>query len=192
MIPPPSSPQQSEQRRHPRAPFETKVRLTAGPGGRSFQAVLPSIDVSLGGIFFQSEFSLRIGSELRVSFELPGDGRPVEAEGVVVRIEQYDARRPGGRNGFAVRFTRFEGDGALILASLFLAPRAREFASRWLRSRSRGEKARASARSRSQSRSQSRSRPRSRPRSDVERLVDALIAWELERGEAAEPVSARR
>ncbi|MHB1845764.1 MAG: PilZ domain-containing protein [Deltaproteobacteria bacterium] len=178
MTPPPfptsssrgAAPTGADKRRHPRAPIETKVHLSAGPGGKSFQATLPTIDVSLGGIFFQSEFSLRLGSELRVAFAVPGDEREIEAEGVVVRVEQYDDRRRTGRNGFAVRFTRFEGDGAIALASLFLAPKAREFASRWLKERSRAHKA----------------------RPELASLVDLLIAWELERTSGEEPVTARR
>jgi hypothetical protein len=159
-----------EKRRHPRAALETKVRLSAGPEGRAFQATLPSVDVSLGGIFFQSQYALKLGSELHVSFELPA-GRAVEADGVVVRIEQWDERQKRGRSGFALRFTSFEEDGAIALASLFLAPRLKKFAGGWLRKRDGRHP---------------------RPE-ELERLVDLLIAWELEReadedgGPAAQP-----
>jgi hypothetical protein len=159
-----------EKRRHPRATLETRVHLTAGPDGRAFQATLRSVDVSLGGIFFQSEFALKIGSELHASFELPDEKRRVEADGVVVRVEQYDPRKRGGRTGFALQFTAFEGDGLVALASIFLAPRLREFSRRWLSGRGRSR----------------------RGDSELERLVDALIAWELERTEdEGEPVAAR-
>jgi hypothetical protein len=152
--------------------LETRVRLTAGPNGQAFQATLPSVDVSLGGIFFKSEFALRLGSQLHASFELPEENRRVEADGVVVRVEQYDPRKRGGRSGFALRFTSFEDDGAIALASIFLAPRLREFVGRW---------------------SQGRSRSR-RGESEQERMVDLLLAWELERtdGEGGEPVAAGR
>ncbi|MHB8420973.1 MAG: PilZ domain-containing protein [Myxococcales bacterium] len=149
----------SDKRRYPRAPLETRVRLSAGAEGRAFQATLRSVDVSLGGIFFQSEYMLKLGSELHVAFDLPEEGRSVEADGVVVRIERYDERRKAGRSGFALRFTAFEGDGAVALASLFLAPRLRDFAGRWLKTRG-------------------RSRARE---TELDRLVDVLIAWELER-----------
>ncbi len=148
----------SNKRRHPRLPIDARVRLSAGPEGRSFQATLRAVDVSLGGIFFQSQYALKLGSEIHVSFELP-EGRRVEADGVVVRIEQYDERLRRGRSGFAVRFTAFEEDGAVALASLFLAPRLKEFAGEWMKTRD-------------------RRRPRG---SEVDRLVDLLIAWELER-----------
>ncbi|HUB08828.1 MAG TPA: PilZ domain-containing protein [Myxococcales bacterium] len=169
-MPPSSLLPHHEKRRHPRASLETTVRLSAGPEGRSFQATLRSVDVSLGGIFFQSQYALKLGSELHVAFQLP-EGRLVEADGVVVRIEQYDERLRKGRSGFALRFTSFEEDGAIALASLFLAPRLKEFTSQWLRTRDRG-------------------RPRS---TEIDRLVDLLIAWELERtaDEEPEPVAPR-
>ena len=165
--PSPSQPrtQASDKRRHPRAALETKVRLTAGPGGKSFQATLHSADISQSGIFFRSEFALRIGSELHVAFDLPEVGRAVEADGRVVRIEQYDPRRRAGRNGFAVHFTSFVGDGAVALASLFLAPRLRDFAERYLDGRG----------------------PARRGQSELDRLVDTLVAWELERAESERP-----
>ena len=88
----------------------------------------------------------------------------------MVRVEQYDPRKRGGRSGFALRFTSFEDDGAIALAAIFLAPRLREFAGRWLSKRSRSR----------------------RGESETERMVDLLLAWELERtdGEGGEPVAA--
>ncbi len=160
----------NEKRRHPRATLETRVRLTAGPDGQAFQATLHSVDVSMGGIFFKSEFALKLGSQLHASFELPDEKRRVEADGVVVRVEQYDPRRRGGRSGFALRFTSFEEDGAIALASIFLAPRLREFVGRWLSRRNRSR----------------------RGEGEGERMVDLLLAWELERtaGAVGGPVAA--
>jgi hypothetical protein len=153
-------PRGGEKRKHPRTPLLTKVRLTAGEGGRSFEATLTAADVGLGGIFFQSEFALKIGSLLTAHFELPESGREVEASGPVVRVEQYDTRRGMGRSGFALRFEEFVGDGAVVLASIFLAPRVRDFVDRYLR------------------RSQ---RPKGRAQPERDQLVDALVAWEIDR-----------
>lgn len=152
-------PRGGEKRKHPRAPLVTKVLLTAGEAGRSFEATLLAADVGLGGIFFQSEFALKLGSILTARFEIP-DGEVVEASGPVVRIEQYDARRGMGRSGFALRFEDFVDDGAVVLASIFVAPRIREFVARYLR---RSPK------------------PRGRVQTEQDRLVDALVAWEIDR-----------
>jgi hypothetical protein len=153
-------PRGGEKRKHPRTPLVIKVRLTAGDDGRSFEATLTAADVGLGGIFFQSEFALKIGSQLTARFELPESGRVVEATGPVIRVEQYDTRRGIGRSGFALRFEEFEGEGMVALASVFLAPRLREFVDRYLR------------------RAQ---RTKERPQSERDRLVDALVAWEIDR-----------
>ncbi len=72
----------------------------------------------------------------------------------------------GGRSGFAVRFTEFLNDGGVVLASLFLAPRLRQFASRYLKERARHR----------------------RGLNELDRLVDALVVWELERSEGQLPV----
>jgi len=152
-------PRGGEKRKHPRTPLVTKVLLTAGEGGRSFEATLTAADVGLGGIFFQSEFALKVGSLLTARFELPDRGGVVEATGPIVRIEQYDPRRGMGRSGFALHFEEFADDGAMVLASIFVAPRIREFVARYLR---RGPK-------------------KGRVQSEQERLVDALVAWEIDR-----------
>lgn len=148
----------ANKRRHPRAPLDTKVKLTGGARGQTFEATVRMADVSLGGVFFASTFALKIGSPLRAHFDLEEFGR-VEADGVVVRIEHYDERLRKGRNGFALKFTQLEGDAAVALASIFLAPRVRVFAERYLRTRG-------SAR---------------RGRTEHQKLVDALVVWEMER-----------
>jgi hypothetical protein len=157
---------QSELRQHPRASLVTKAKLSFSGNGRSFQASLASQDVSLGGIFFESEFALKLGSQLDVRFELPDGSGVVEASGLIVRVERYDDRSGKGRSGFAVRFTEFQNDGGVVLASLFLAPRLRQFASRYLKERIRHR----------------------RGMSELDRLVDALVVWELERTEGHLPV----
>jgi hypothetical protein len=161
-----TSSSQEEARAHPRASLVTKAKLSFNGDGRSFQASLSSQDVSLGGIFFESEFALKLGSELDVRFELPDGSGVVEARGRIVRVEHYDERSGRGRSGFAVRFTEFQNDGGVVLASLFLAPRLRQFASRYLKERSRHR----------------------RGMNELDRLVDALVVWELERTEGQMPV----
>src|SRR5262245_17394747 len=50
------------RRRFPRADVTVKVHLTVGEGpNRSFDAMLPSKDLSVSGVFFESTFFLKIG-----------------------------------------------------------------------------------------------------------------------------------
>jgi len=147
-----------ERRRFPRKPASVKVRILAG-GLRdvSFEASLPSVDVSIGGVFLESEFFLRMGTELRVEFELPGAAEKVVASGPVVR-EQRISSKGDPRTGFAIQFTRYEEGARLALATYFLSPEVLRFVQEYRRS----------------------SRPQ-RIRGEVERMVDLVVAWEMDR-----------
>jgi len=146
----------AERRRYPRKPTRVKVKLeAAGKKGLTFEAHLPSADVSIGGIFLESEFFVKLGTELRVTFELDEVGEPIEAIGQVVR-EQRDAK--GGRSGFAIEFIDYVGEARQALATCFLAPEIRAFVEEY--------------------RSGGRSK---RIRGEQERMVDLIVAWEIDR-----------
>jgi hypothetical protein len=148
----------SNRRRYPRTPTRVKVRLEApGKRGASFEAKLPSADVSIGGIFLESEFFMRLGTELLVQFELPDVAEPVRAKGVVVREQRTGDARRGVRTGFAIEFTEYIDDARHTLASFFLAPEIRAFVKVYRR------RARAS-----------------RVRGEEERMIDLVVAWEME------------
>ncbi len=150
----------AERRMYPRKPADLKVFLQAFSGSELvFQATLPSRDISIGGIFLESEFFLKTGTRLQARFELEGADEPIEVEATVVRQERLDDGG-GVRSGFALEFVQYFGNSKQLLASFFLAPRVRGFVERYLRENS-GR----------------------RFRSDEDRLVDILVAWELHQQE---------
>ncbi|HVE83912.1 MAG TPA: PilZ domain-containing protein [Myxococcales bacterium] len=146
------------RRRFPRAGVSVKVHLTVGDGAnRSFEATLPSRDLSVSGVFFESSFFLKIGQVVDVSFRLPPQNRTVRARGRVVRVEQLEeGQRP--RTGFAVKFDEYYDSSDVVLANYFLAPALREFIQSYA------------------------SRRRLRLGDDaVSQVVDIMSAWELEK-----------
>lgn len=147
-----------ERRRFPRKDTQAKVRVTAGDlRNLAFQASLPSLDVSIGGVFLQSEFFLKLGTELELEFTLPGVSERIQCTGRVVREERQAGPR-GTRSGFAVQFVRY-GEGAwLALATYFLAPQVQRFLHEYRRA----------------NRAQ-------RFRNDEDRWMDLIVAWEMDR-----------
>ena len=122
---------------------------------RRFTASLRSANVSVGGAFLESTFFLPVGTELRVRFRLEEGGAPVEARARIVREQRGDAAR-GLTSGFGIHFEEFYGQTEVAMARLFLDTRLRTFVQDYLQS----------------------ARARSLP-NELERVVDALAAWEL-------------
>jgi hypothetical protein len=144
-----------EHRQFPRARLATRFELWIDDAGeRRFTASLRSVNVSVGGAFLESSFFLPLHTEFRVRFSLERSAAPVEARARIVR-EQRDARGEEP-SGFGIHFEEFYGQTEVSLARLFLDTRLRSFAEGYLRS------------------------PRARGLSnELERVVDALAAWEL-------------
>jgi hypothetical protein len=148
-------PDGSEHRSFPRARATVRVDVRVGPEkSPRFQAALQTENLSVSGAFLQSTFFLPLGTMLDVRFVLEG-GEEIVARAEVVREERTD--RPGvGRSGMGLRFVSFEGQSEVALARLFIGQRLREFAESYLKSR--------------------RARKLG---SEIDRVVDALAAWEL-------------
>lgn len=133
-----------------------KARLfVGGDKNRQFEATLQTANISVGGIFFQSTFFLKMGQFVDVELRLPPHDRLVRARGTVVRIETLEA---SGKSltGFAVRFDEYFESSEVVLANYFLAPVLREFLQGYVRK----QKLRATA-------------------DEIDRFVDVLAAWEL-------------
>jgi hypothetical protein len=146
------------RRRFPRAGISVKVRLTVGDERhRSFEATLPSRDLSVSGVFFESSFFLKIGQVVDVAFRLPPQNRVVRARGKVVRVEQLQEGNKT-RAGFAVKFDQYFDSSDVVLANYFLAPALREFIQAYA----------------------SRTRLRL-PDETLNQMVDVMSAWELEK-----------
>ena len=146
-----------ELRKFPRAKMSMPVSLWIDRDGeRVFSASLHCANLSVAGAFLDSTFFLPVGTELRVAFSLEAeDGEPVEARAEIVRQETPN-RSGEGRSGFALRFVEFYEKTEVTLARLFLGERLADFAGEYLQSK----------------RAKSLS-------SELERVVDALAAWEL-------------
>ena len=153
--------EETEHRSFPRAPLATPVELwIEEAGARRFTATLRSLNVSVGGAFLESTFFLPLDTLLRVRFRLEPGGPAVEAHARIVR-EQRSAGE-GEPSGFGIRFEEFQGQTEVALARLFLDSRLRAFAEEYLRS------------------------PRARGLSnELERVVDALAAWELQKAHSS-------
>jgi hypothetical protein len=147
-------------RRYPRSELRVKARLSVrGDTSRSLEATLPTTNISVGGIFLESTFFLKMGMAVDVELELPPHNRTVRARGTVVRVKPLT---PNSRStsGFAIKFLEFIDGTELLLANYFLAPVLREFLVKYAR--------------------------RHRFEASEEYLshtADVLAAWELQRAE---------
>lgn len=147
-----------EHRQFPRAKMAVPFRLWIGTGSDvKFQATLASVNLSVSGAFLSSTFFLPVGTELHASFVLDADEDPVLARAQIIRNEQ-PGRDGKGRCGVAIRFVEFFQQTEVTLARLFLGLRLKAFAEGYL----------ASKRARSLG-------------SELDRCVDALAAWELQK-----------
>ncbi len=145
-----------EHRKFPRARLNVRFQCWIGDeSDRRFQASLSSENLSVSGAFLESSFFLPVGTELRVSFELDESDEPVQARAQIIREERPD-RNGQGKSGFAIRFVEFFGQTEVTLARLFLGEQLRAFGQTYLSSK----------------------RARSLT-SEIDRVVDALAAWEL-------------
>jgi hypothetical protein len=144
-----------EHRAFPRAKLMVPFGLWIGEGdGKRFSATLTSANVSVSGAFLRSSFFLPVGTELSVRFQVEPTGPAVEARAEILRQESEADRT--GRTGFGIRFLEFFRQTEVTLARLFLGEQLRKFAEGYL----------GSVRARSLS-------------SELDRVVDALAAWEL-------------
>lgn len=112
------------RRRYPRASLEVRARLSlADDPSRVFEATLPTVNISVGGMFLESSFFLKMGTRLLVELKLPPKGREVHVKADVVRIETNGS----DQSGFALRFTEYLDGSEVVLATHFLSPVLREF-----------------------------------------------------------------
>lgn len=147
-----------EHRQFPRATMNVPFRVWVGePDDLRFEATLRSGNVSVSGAFLESTFFLPVGTEVRASFALDPEENPVLARAQIIRIET-PGRDGKGRTGFALRFVEFFEQSEVTLARLFLGVRLEAFAKDYLASR------RAKGLS-----------------NELDRCVDALAAWELQK-----------
>ena len=146
-----------EHRQFPRAQLEVPFSLWVGEGAaRRFSATLRSVNLSVSGAYLESTFFLPVGTELRVSFQLEPKGERIEALAQITREERDAKKADEGRTGLSLRFIEFFGQTEVTLAKLFLGEELRQFAEEYLDSK------------------------RAKTlKNELDRVVDALAAWEL-------------
>jgi hypothetical protein len=116
------------RRAYPRAPIHVRAHLSiADDPSRFFEATLSTLNLSVGGMFLESSFFLKIGTKLHVTLQLPQKGREVKVKAEVVRVES----NVHGASGFALRFTEYLDGSQVTLATHFLSPVLREFLSQY-------------------------------------------------------------
>jgi hypothetical protein len=150
--------------RFPRARVCIPVLLTLDDGKKRFEATVCTVDISLSGVFFASEFFLKPGTVLDMEFKMPDDHRTVRTRGVIVREVRLDKRGSGAKTqaGFAMRFLEYYGDAETVIASSFVVAELEDFIQDYLSRRS------------------------ERPKTESGQLRDVIIAWELSKMERKE------
>jgi uncharacterized protein (TIGR02266 family) len=86
---PPASVKIHEKRVHPRRTLRTQV-IFDDESGEGF-IYFYSTDVSLGGLFLESDIPLKLGTRVFLSFALRGGEAPLRTIGRVVRVERETA-----------------------------------------------------------------------------------------------------
>lgn len=123
-----AAPTGDPRRQYPRAEIHVRARLSiADDPTRFFEASLPTVNLSVGGMFLESSFFLKLGTKLAIDLQLPAKGREVKVKGEVVRVETSAQ----GQSGFAVRFTEYLEGSQVTLATHFLSPVLKEFLSQY-------------------------------------------------------------
>ena len=83
-------PSTDPRRRFPRASIKVRARLSlADDPARVFEASLPTVNVSVGGLFLESSYFLELGTRLLVHLELPPHGRVVQVKAEVVLATHF-------------------------------------------------------------------------------------------------------
>jgi hypothetical protein len=120
----PPPPADSNARKFPRAELHVPVRLSlADDPTRFFGATLNTLNISVGGMFLESEFFLKMGTRLLVELTLPPKHRVVRVKGEVVRQVTGES----GNSGFALRFVEYFDGSHVALATHFLSPMLKDF-----------------------------------------------------------------
>src|SRR5262245_25789449 len=105
----------------PRIRHDATVRMQTGELGAAFEA--RSVNLSVGGVFVESERVLNPGAQVEMRVNLRDGGTPLETRGEVVWVRPQDDET--ARAGMAVRFLALDEMSARRIARL-VASRVRE------------------------------------------------------------------
>jgi uncharacterized protein (TIGR02266 family) len=102
----------NEKRRHPRVKLITKVTHVRG----EFFHYYYSRDLSLGGIFLETQEPFPVGTDVKLEFPLPDVADKVVVNGKVVRMVERAEDAPGPYPGMGVEFIETDEDTRAMLA----------------------------------------------------------------------------
>ncbi len=101
---------ETERRRSPRIPIRIQIEYETPEG--FFQDYMRNL--SLGGIFIETQRPLPVHTRLKVQFRLPDMNVPIMADGVVVHTLRVGrSKAPGG--GMGIRFSDVDRHGRELL-----------------------------------------------------------------------------
>ncbi len=105
-----------QKRKYPRKPLKVKMAVK---NSRSLgMAYFNSKDISLGGTFLESLGYYEMGTEIKLSFSLPGNPRQLEVLGKVVYIMTEEITRDSELvPGVGVKFLNLKEDDKKLLAA---------------------------------------------------------------------------
>ena len=101
-----------ERRKYPRIRLITKVAHIHGDRFHYFC----SRDLSIGGIFLDTEHPYPLGTKLELELSLPDIADKIKILGEVVRIEPPEARQEGKSPGMGIQFYDMDNDTKAMLA----------------------------------------------------------------------------
>ncbi len=104
---PDQTPQSVPPRRRRYARIECRVSVAVKETEGEGHLVFRSGNVSLGGIFIESDLLLEVGALVRVAFTLPDQEKACVADGAIVRVADEDSRG-NVISGMGLEFTRID------------------------------------------------------------------------------------
>jgi uncharacterized protein (TIGR02266 family) len=102
-----------ERRRERRVPVQIQIQYKTADG--FFQDYIRNL--SLGGIFIETEKPLPMNTKLRVEFCLPEMADPITADGIVVHTLRAGKTKSPTLSGMGIRFSDLERSSKQLLES---------------------------------------------------------------------------
>jgi len=111
-----------ERRKYPRIKLITKVAHISEDKFHYYY----SRDLSVGGIFLETENPYPEGSVLELEFPLPEVADKVRVKGKVVRVVEVEERHKGKIPGMGIQFIEMDAETRAILADFVAREQARK------------------------------------------------------------------
>lgn len=96
----------SESREHKRRPLRLQLNYRDATGGNFLYEY--SQNISKGGIFIETDSPLPTGSSLVVRFQDPASDSPLDVEGEVVWVNEFEAGGDNPNPGMGIQWTNVD------------------------------------------------------------------------------------